>query len=167
MRIVLNLTSKGRRNFCQAKTARFREIFTYRTPYFSGRASPALAIGGIKFPIVSLNIVATARIRGLERLVRSPPGHPPVRGSADGCFIEVHVESGKPEAGAIFFVSEAGAKAECSKLLIPAIRVPDGDFPFEPLLIARLGDRTRATGASPGGALYVSTALAKPGASRR
>ena len=32
-RFVLDLTSNGRRKFCQAKTAHFEDIFAYRTPY--------------------------------------------------------------------------------------------------------------------------------------
>ena len=63
----------------------------------------------------------------------------------------------------IFRSESRGGNPGVSKVMAPAVRMLDGQFPFEPFLIARLGRPPRAAGLPLGGALEVSTALAQPG----
>jgi len=134
---VLDLTSKGRRNFCQAKSAGLT-TFLLNEHHISDCAPPALAIGGIEVPIGGAKIVARgvpeSSRSSFDRLGRALK----FEKAADRCFIEVHMEPAEAQAGAIFFVTKGGAEAQGPQDMRPAFRMGDCQFPFEALLVPSL-----------------------------
>ena len=137
MRNVLDLTSKGRRNFCQAKSAGLT-TFLLNEHHISDCAPSALTIGGIEIPIGGTKVLA----RGVPESAGSSfdrlGSALKFEKTADWCFIEVHMETAEAQAGAIFFVTKGGAETQGLQDMGPAIRMGDCQFPFEALLVASL-----------------------------
>jgi hypothetical protein len=100
---------------------------------------PAAAIGDINVPIGAPDVFAGrvtkeagSPIYGLRRTLQFEE-------HTSRCFIEVQVEAGEFESGAIFFIKKGRPEAHGAQLAGEAAWVADDQFTLQPLFIARTG----------------------------
>ena len=95
------------------------------------------ASGSVECPIRPPHVIFRRETEGPGNTVDRPRSTFELEEDADRCFIKIHLKAGKAEGGAVFFVAEAGTKAQRTENGRPGSRVLNDQFPFEPSLIPR------------------------------
>lgn len=124
------LTSKCRRKVCQAESGVWRDLFCGEDHIFYGATATA-AIGGVDVPVCGADILAGRVAEGAGDAINRGGAAFEFEEGADGCFIQVQVETVQVESAAVLFVAEGWLEAQCGEGGGPVARVMWGDFfPF-------------------------------------
>lgn len=110
--------------------------------HISRRASSTPAIGRVHIPICGSKIVAPGISEGASDFFYRTWNAFQFEKVAHRCFIEVHMDPGKAQARAVFFIVKTGAEAELFQFRAPDPGKTYRHFPFEPLFVPRLAGLT-------------------------
>lgn len=134
--LILVVTSKCRDNICQDKSAVIARFLPAESHIF-GKTPATSAIGLKNVPVGASNVVspreseqAGGSIDGLRRAFQLEKG-------ADWCLIQVQVEAGKAESGAVFLVAESRLETEGAEYRMPSLGRSNPKLAFEFFLVAR------------------------------
>ena len=134
--LMSELTSKCRRNVCQAESAVSRDLF-FGKYHVARLAAVASAIGGVDIPICATNVRKGCIAERAGDALDCGGLTLEFQECAEGCFIQVQVEAAEMETGAVLFVAERGSEAEARELGGPIAGMAARDyFPFGAFFVA-------------------------------